>query len=58
MDREEIAKIKKAICLIHHEDEYYEGMDILARLVGWPPSGLGLIEGKTKKTAQNKREQI
>lgn len=28
-------KIKKAIILIHHKGEYFEGLDILTELVGW-----------------------
>jgi len=36
MDKEEISQIKKAIYLLHNKNEYYEGMNILARLVGLP----------------------
>jgi len=40
MDKEEVAKIKKAIRLIHHDNKYYEGLNILARLIGWPEVSL------------------
>ena len=36
MTKKEKELIKKAIRLIHHDSEYYTGMDILAKLVGWP----------------------
>lgn len=35
MDKEDVVKIKKAIRLIHHEEKHYEGLNILAKLVGW-----------------------
>jgi len=35
MDKEVVDKIKQAIHLIHHEDKHYEGLNILAKLVGW-----------------------
>ncbi len=35
MTKKEKKLIKRAIHLIHYEDEYYEGMDILAKLVGY-----------------------
>jgi len=34
MTKRERTAIRKAIRLIHHEDNYYGGMDILARLAG------------------------
>ena len=40
MDKEEVDKIKRAIHLIHREDKYFEGMNILARLVGIPEADL------------------
>jgi len=35
MTKKEKKLIKKAIRLIHHDDDYYGGMDILAKMVGW-----------------------
>jgi hypothetical protein len=35
MTKKEKLLIKKAIRLIHKSNEYYEGMDILAKLVGY-----------------------
>ena len=38
MTKKEKILIKKAIRLIHKSNEYYEGMDILAKLVGYEPA--------------------
>jgi hypothetical protein len=39
MTKDEIAKIKKVIRMIHHEDKYFEALDILAEMVGMKTSG-------------------
>lgn len=39
MTKKEKELIKKAIKLIHSNNEYYEGMDILAKLVGYKEVG-------------------
>jgi len=35
MTKKEKELIKKAIRYIHHEDDYFTGINILAELVGW-----------------------
>ena len=35
MTKKEKELIKKAIRHIHHDDDYFTGMNILAKLVGW-----------------------
>ena len=44
MTKKEIMEIKMAIRLIHHEDKHYEGLNILAKLVGWNPFKLSDIQ--------------
>ena len=38
MTKRERLLIKRAIRLIHGSNEYFEGMNILAKLVGWKPA--------------------
>lgn len=35
----ESQKIKKALVLIHNKGLYYQGMNILCKLIDWPPIG-------------------
>lgn len=36
MTKGEKEQVKMAIRLIHHDNRYYTGLNILAKLVGWP----------------------
>ena len=44
MTKQEKEKIKKAIKYLHTHDDYYKGMDILAKLVEIPVIDLGEIK--------------
>lgn len=44
MTKKEKALIKKAIQLIHNSNEYYEGMNILAKLVGLPEAKFDTVK--------------
>lgn len=56
MNKEEITKIKRAITLIHYENQHYEGLNILAKLVGWKEVKFDTL--KTKSVLEIFKKEI